>query len=144
MEEIVALICLLCILVALILFGIFLPIKDYISKKRFYKDVELGSVYKYYGCCHGKNPFKRVLYYIQIIDKKDGYFQYKTYRSFDAIAKDDYININGAYLNPCYLSNLLNILGGDDDITVKYAGDLRPLLLENNNGCAIIVPVRMS
>lgn len=93
MEEIIALICLLCILVALILFGIFLPIKDYISKKRFYKDVELGSVYKYYGCCHVKNPFKRVLYYIQIIDKKDGYFQYKTYRSFDAIAKDDYINI---------------------------------------------------
>ena len=96
MEEIVALICLLCILVALILFGIFLPIKDYISKKRFYKDVELGSVYKYYGCCHGKNPFKRVLYYIQIIDKKNGYFQYKTYRSFDAIAKDDYINIESA------------------------------------------------
>ena len=58
--------------------------------------------------------------------------------------KDDYININGAYLNPCYLLNLLNILGGDDDITVKYAGDMRPLLLENNNGCAIIVPVRMS
>ena len=96
MEEIVALICLLCILVALILFGIFLPIKDYISKKRFYKGIELGSVYKYYGCCHGKNPFKRVLYYIQIIDKKDGYFQYKTYRSFDAIAKDDYINVESA------------------------------------------------
>ena len=57
--------------------------------------------------------------------------------------KDDYININGAYLNPCYLLNLLNILGGDDDITVKFAGDMRPLLLENNNGCALIVPVRI-
>ena len=57
--------------------------------------------------------------------------------------KDDYININGSYFNPCYLLNLLNILGGDDDITVKFAGDMRPLLLENNNGCAIIVPVRM-
>ena len=96
MEEIVALICLLCILVALILFGIFLPIKDYISKKRFYKDVELGSVYKYYGCCHGKNPFKRVLYYIQIIDKKNGYFQYKTYNSYDSITKDDWINVKSA------------------------------------------------
>ena len=93
MEEIVALICLLCIGIALILFGIFLPIKDYISKKRFYKGVELGSIYKYYGCCHGKNPFKRVLYYIQIIDKKDGYFQYKTYNSYDSITKDDCINV---------------------------------------------------
>ena len=93
MEEIVAFMCLLCIGVALILFGIFLPIKDYISKKRFYKGVELGSVYKYYGCSHSKDPFKRVLYYIQIIDKKGGYFQYKTYRSFDSIAKDNYINI---------------------------------------------------
>ena len=93
MEEIVALICLLCIGIALMLFGIFLPIKDYISKKRFYKGVELGSVYEYYGYGYRKDPFKQVLYYIQIIDKKDGYFQYKTYRSFDAIAKDDYINI---------------------------------------------------
>ena len=57
--------------------------------------------------------------------------------------KDDYININVAYLNPCYLLNLLNILGGDDDITVKFAGDMRPLLLENNNGSALIVPVRI-
>ena len=57
--------------------------------------------------------------------------------------KDDYININGAYFNPCYLLNALNILGGNDDITVKFAGDMRPLALENNNGCAIIVPVRI-
>lgn len=56
--------------------------------------------------------------------------------------KDDYININGAYFNPCYLLNVLNILGGDDDITVKFAGNMRPIALENNNGCAIIVPVR--
>ena len=96
MEEIIALICLLCILVALILFGIFLPIKDYISKKRFYKGVELGSVYKYYGCSHSKDPFKRVLYYIQIIDKKNGYFQYKTYNSYDSITKDDWINVKSA------------------------------------------------
>ena len=59
--------------------------------------------------------------------------------------KDDYININGSYFNPCYLLNLLNILGGDDDIQVKSAGagSLRPVTLENSNGCAIIVPVRM-
>ena len=57
--------------------------------------------------------------------------------------KDDYININCGYLNRCYLLNLLNILGGDDDIIVKFAGDMRPLLLENNNGSALIVPVRI-
>lgn len=57
--------------------------------------------------------------------------------------KDDYININGAHFNPCYLLNALNILGGNDDITVKFAGDMRPIALENNNGCAIIVPVRI-
>ena len=44
MEEIVALICLLCIGIALILFGIFLPIKDYISKKRFYINIESTDV----------------------------------------------------------------------------------------------------
>ena len=57
--------------------------------------------------------------------------------------KNDYININGAYLNPCYLLNALNILGGNDDITVKFAGNMRPIALENDNGCAIIVPVRI-
>ena len=81
------------IAIVMILIGIFSPLAGHISRKMFYKDVELGSVYEYYGYGYKKDPFKQVLYYIQIIDKKNGFFQYKTYRSFDAIAKDNYINI---------------------------------------------------
>ena len=91
-KEIVAIIC-LCILVALILFGISSPIIDYISKKKLFRNIKLGSVYKYYGYDEMKNPFKQARYYFQIIDKEDGYFQYKKYRSYQDMIKDDYMII---------------------------------------------------
>ena len=84
------------IAIVMILIGIFSPLAGHISRKMFYKDVELGSVYEYYGYGYRKDPFKQVLYYIQIIDKKNGYFQYKTYNSYDSITKDDWINIESA------------------------------------------------
>ena len=87
---------LLCTSVILMLIAIFSPLTCYISRKMFYKDVELGSVYEYYGPVEMKNPFKQGLYYIQIIDKKNGYFQYKTYNSYDSITKDDWINVKSA------------------------------------------------
>lgn len=92
MKEIIAIIC-LCILATLILFGISTPIIDYISKKKLFRNIKLGSVYKYYGYDEMKNPFKQARYYFQIIDKKDGYFQYKRYRSYFDIAKDNYVII---------------------------------------------------
>lgn len=98
MEGIVVIIC-LCVLITLILFGIFSPIIDHISKKKLFHDTKLGSVYKYYGYDGVKDPFKRVLYYFQIIDKKDGYFQYKKYRSYFDIAKDDYVLIESENIN---------------------------------------------
>lgn len=97
-KEIVAIIG-LCILVILILFGIFSQIINHISKKKLFHDTKLGSVYKYYGYDGMKDPFKRVLYYFQIIDKKDGYFQYKKYRSYFDIAKDDYVLIESENIN---------------------------------------------
>lgn len=92
MKEIIAIIC-LCISGTLILFGIFSPIIDYISKKKLFRNIKLGSVYKYYGYDEMKNPFKQARYYFKIIDKEDGYFQYKKYRSYSDVVKDDYIII---------------------------------------------------
>lgn len=46
-----------------------------------------------------KNPFKYVHYYFQIIDKRDGYFQYKKYNSYFDIAKDDYVSIESEPIN---------------------------------------------
>lgn len=98
MKEITAIIG-LSILVVLILFGIFSQIIDYISKKKLFRDIKLGSVYKYYGYDGMKDPFKYVHYYFQIIDKKDGYFQYKRYRSYQDVIKDDYVIIESEHIN---------------------------------------------
>ena len=70
-----------------------MPIVNKISIKKFFNDVKLGSVYKYYGYGEMNNPFKHVRYYFKIIDKEDGYFQYKKYRSYSDVVKDDYIII---------------------------------------------------
>ena len=40
---------LLCTSVILMLIAIFSPLTGHISRKMFYKDVEVGSVYEYYG-----------------------------------------------------------------------------------------------
>lgn len=98
MKEIIAIIG-LSILVVLILFGISTPIIDYISKKKLFRDTKLGSVYKYYGYDGKKDPFKYAHFYFQIIDKKDGYFQYKKYRSYHDMIKDDYVSIESEDIN---------------------------------------------